>query len=464
MMIESVRTAILGAGISGLATGFYLKKSFPQSEIQIFEKESRVGGIIDTLHHQGHLFELGARGLRPKGKGEIALEFIREIGLWDQMVCANQKSRGRYLYLNGQLRKMPPPPLKALFSPIAISILSSVYKDLCVKPKVLNYIKNGREESVASFLDRHCRKDLKEALFDPFISGICAGDIEKLSMDALFPVLAQMERRHGSLLKAWLKRPKQKENGFEPSLTHAGIISFRNGMSQLVAKTAEHLSQNLRISCEINRVESHGKSYRIYFSKDSVEHLYEADIVISTLPAAILANLVMGFDKKIVDTLKEIEYAPVAIVPLAFRERVNPCKGFGYLIPQKENQDILGAYWNDQTFPEFHRNAGSSFTVLMGGMRFKDFHSKDGSFFIEKAVENLKRHLKIKQEPEFQTVKILPKALPQYTLGHLKRMEIIKKYSPVNFYIRGNFMGGFGIGDILRNAKETVGEIGHADG
>ena len=143
------RIAILGAGISGLATGYFLKQCYPRAELKIFEKNSRVGGLLDTLRSGGNLFELGARGLRPAGKGRVALEFVKEIGLWDQIVCANQAAQGRYLYLDGQLKKVPATALAALRSRVTRGLLKAIWRDLRLKPA------SRDEESVTDFVTRH---------------------------------------------------------------------------------------------------------------------------------------------------------------------------------------------------------------------------------------------------------------------------------------------------------------------
>lgn len=442
------KIAILGAGISGLAHGFYLKKHYPNSELKIFEQNARVGGILETITHQGDLFELGARGLRPSGKGHFVLEFIKEIGLWDEVVCANAKANKRFVYLDGCLREVPMNFLSALFSPVAKGMFGAIYRDFRARS-------NGFvDESVANFVIRHFGVKARDNIFDPLVSGMCAGDIDKISMRALFPHLAHLEQKYGSLIKAWLKRPKT--NGSYPKVADAGIISFRKGMSGFAEKVASHLINHLQLSTKITRLEKTGKSYAIYFLDGSYD---EADVVINTLPSYVLANILTDFDHELVTLLKSIDYAPVAVVSLGFINQVNPYAGFGYLIPHKENQEILGAYWNDKTFPEFSGTYQSSFTVLLGGVRFKGFHALSESDFMQQATENLKRHLKIKRDPDFQTCKILPYALPQYTIGHASRVETILKKSPQNLFIRGNFIGGAGIADIIRHAKVTCESI-----
>ena len=451
-MSEQKRIAVLGAGISGLATGYFIKKECPGVELRIFEKDNRVGGLIDTVIHDGRIFEMGARGMRPGGKGRSTLEFVREIGLGEQMVLANKEAKVRFLLMDGRLRKVPVTPLTAAFSPVTRGFLTALYRDIRIKPDS----PRPEDESIEEFSLRHFGRVITRNLIEPIVAGIWGGDIGKLSAGATLPIMVDMEKKHGSLLKALLKRRRTPVSTQDERTIEAGLYTFKKGMTQLAEQLAGHLDDQLRLSSNIIRIEKREGGYNLIFE----DGVYEADMVISTLPAYILAGLVRESIPELDVLLNEVEYVSMAVVQLAYERRVNPCKGFGYLVAGKEQEDILGVLWNSETFPELNGGSGSTFTVFVGGARHKNFDRYDKSQFISNAVEKLKTHLHIQEDPVFQTCKIIPKAIPQYNLGHLKRINSIRERSPGNFHVSGNFIGGIAVSDIIRNAEDLSKRVG----
>jgi len=450
-MIKSNRctpkVAILGAGISGLTTAYYFKKKFPHIDFHIIEKNKKVGGVLDTLIHNGHLYELGARGIRPYGKGKVALEFIKEIGLWDKKVLANNRGKSRYIFINNKFEKFPDNLRSLLFSNATRGISAAILKDLFSK----SHKSFDSDETVATFVERHFGKKLKDRLFDPIISGIYAGDVDRLGLNAAFPKLAAMEKKHGSLLKAWWIQKANAKKELGP-LRDAAIVSFEKGMAQLAIELGSQLYGHLHLGQAVKSVTLMGNKYQVEFGQKCEQY----DFVISTLPTYALSKVMHGFSKELPHYLDSIEYAPIAVVPLSFKNQVNFRNGFGYLIPFKEKQDILGVYCNDKAFPMFHKGRGSSFTVLIGGTRFKNFNDYSEKEFIAKAIANLKNHLHVKEDPIFSTCKIMPQALPQYNVGHLDTLRKIDSHCPGGLYVRGNFRDGVGISDIIKNSSDTV--------
>jgi protoporphyrinogen/coproporphyrinogen III oxidase len=441
--VRSPRIVVLGAGISGLVYGFYLRKALGQASITILERSACPGGVIETLATQGHLFELGARGLRPGARSRPLFDFVEELGLTDQLISADHRAQKRFLYCGGQLEEMPTGVLRALRSPITRGALRALWRDLRCKKH-----HHHDDESVADFATRHFGPQWRESLVDPLITGICGGDITKLSVKALLPWLVDLESRHGSLVKAWWRRPKHAGSTRGP--VSSGLMTFQGGMSTLIASVAQHLAGEIVYDAEVTALAKGESGYRINTSDGQS---LEADIVVSTLPAYRLSALIAAMDGKLHAALEQIEYAPIAVVPLAYDEQVNTYKGFGYLVPRQERQGILGAYWNDSTFPQLATGRGSSFTVLVGGVGYSDFHARDEAHFIKAATVGLQTHLGIQATPSFAQCKILSKALPQYTIGHNARCEAIECMSPRNLYIGGNYLQGTGIHDLIVQAQ-----------
>ncbi len=444
------KVAILGGGISGLVTGYYLKKQFPELDFTIFEKKSKVGGVLETLNDNGNIYELGARGIRPFGKGKVAVDFLEEIGMTNKIMLADGKIKGRYIYLNKKLEKFPDNISSLLFSKATKGISKAFVTDILIQKNN----KQKKDESISSFLDRHFGSKLKEILFDPIISGTWAGNMDHLSIQQSFPRLVELEKQHGSLLFSLFKsrfKSKQSDSPYQM----ADIISFKGGMSDFVNELADQLCPHVQLSSSIDSLSRHGN--KVILEQQGSKS--DFDMVISTIPAYALSDLLIDFPVGLTRGLSNIEYAPVAIVPIGYKNKVNNFKGYGYLVPHKEQQNILGVYWNDLAFTSHGQQKGSTFTVLLGGTKYKNFHDYKEEDLINQAVDDLSKHMGIKEKPNFTHCKILKKALPQYNLGHGENIKWIQDLAPQNLMIKGNFIGGVGMSDIIRNAKQTINEF-----
>lgn len=190
---------ILGAGVSGLSCAWSLKKKYGSSiQITILEKSSRVGGWIQTIRSNGFLFEQGPHSYRSKGTGYHTLQLIEELGLQDKVIEADSSARFRYLYLNQKLEKLPHNLMSFLTSPLTKGVIPALLSDF-LRPK-----RAHSDESIYDYFARHLTPSLAETFVDPMISGIYAGDMRKLSLQACFPKLHNKEQEYGSLLRGLL--------------------------------------------------------------------------------------------------------------------------------------------------------------------------------------------------------------------------------------------------------------------
>jgi oxygen-dependent protoporphyrinogen oxidase len=182
------------------------------------------------------------------------------------------------------------------------------------------------------------------------------------------------------------------------------------------------------------------------------------DQVISTIPAHSLNEILVNsnFNPLLQRQLERVSYAPIAIVALSYHQFTNPYPGYGYLVRRQENSPILGAYFNNQTFPELSKAQGASFTVLLGGAHFSNFEHFSKEDFQALAVQALSQHLGIKEEPIFNACHILPRAIPQFEIGYEGRNSAITRLTPPGFFVSGNFVSGAGVSDIVAHAQKMV--------
>jgi len=440
--MQRKKVAILGAGITGLTFAYYLKKYHPNIDLVILEESARAGGVVFSEKKEECIFEWGPRGIRPKGKGQLVLELAEELGLWEALVFADDKAKKRYLYHDGKLQVLPYSLRSLLFSPYLKLFIKAIYRDI-------RAVKYDGDETIADFVDRHFGVELRNLFFDSMVSGIWAGDIEKMSISATLPLLKKLECKKGSVIKALSSHKAMPVDSkqYSKGVTSKALISFKDGLQTIVEALKEHLQDHIEYDVKLDRID---------FS-DQVEIVVNGesqfvDELISTIPAHKLSVYVKSDLSTI---LNSIHYSPVAVLNLKLLKSELDFDGFGFLVPSKENSVVLGMVANSNTFPEHAADGCIVNTVMMGGARY--------------SVEQLKS-LNLKEESksfleqvfgkaftiESEELKLIDKAIPQYELGHLDKVSQIEALSPKNLTVLGNYMYGVSLIDIVLKSKELA--------
>ena len=439
------KIAILGAGISGLSFGYYLKKYHPQIDFEIFEKDSRVGGVIDSEKKEDYVIEWGPRGIRPKGSGQVLLELVEDLGLWNELVFADNKAKKRYIYHDGSLQSLPHSIFSFLTSPYLKLFLKAISKDLKAKEKT-------EDETIADFVDRHFGKEFRELFFDSLVSGIWAGDIEKMSLSAAFPLLKKLESGNGSIIKSLLtyRATPLESKVYSKSVTSKALFSFRGGIQVLIDALRDQLRDHINFGAQIESIDFNSKpSIAIDGKTNKFDHL------ISTIPAYALAKYVPN---KLSSKLNNIKYSSVGVLNFKTLKANFDFDGFGFLVPSKEDSVVLGMVANSNTFPEQFESKFAINTVMLGGARYTPDKLKsldligESKCFLERVFgENFFM--------EIESQRIIDKAIPQFNIGHLDLVSQIEELAPRNLTILGNYMYGVSLVDIVLKSKQSCKEL-----
>ena len=158
--------------------------------------------MIGTVETDGFLFESGPQSFQGT---EALLDLIRELGIEGELCKADPKAP-RFVLRHGKLQKVPMSPQALLTS----SLLAPGSRWKVISEPLRRTKPPNEEESVANFVRRKFGHEILEYLVAPFVSGVYAGDPEKLSLRAAFPSLEEWEREYGSVLRGAMKsRPAQ---------------------------------------------------------------------------------------------------------------------------------------------------------------------------------------------------------------------------------------------------------------
>jgi oxygen-dependent protoporphyrinogen oxidase len=437
---SSVETAVIGGGLAGLVVAHELKKH--KHHVWVFEKTERAGGMVRSVNEAGYLLELGPNtvAIHPE-----LMELIRDLNLESETLIASLKTP-RFIQRQGRLYAVPLSPPALLTTPL----LSFAGKIRALREPWIAPRNDDADESLRDFAERRFGSEVANRLLAPFVAGVWAGELSSLSAPAAFPALVAAERERGSVLKGLLRRKKK------PS--PRGLLSFKNGLRTLVTALERQLADDLRRSTAPTALARDGHRWKIETPAGTVT----ADRVVLAAPAIATAELILAIDREAAFALAALRYAPVTVVHLGFKadDLKKSERGFGYLTLPDEHPDILGCVWSSDIFPGRAPEGHVLLTVFVGGSLNPAMAAEPDDSLVKRVLAALNTVLSA-QTPSFQRITRHKNAIPQYTLGHLKRMEALEKAERKNpgLYFVGNVRGGISVGDVIRSSKTCAAHL-----
>lgn len=443
---------VIGSGISGLALGWFLKSHFKDSiTLSILEKSSRVGGWIRSNRKDGFLFEEGPRSCRSAGNGLATLQLIEELGLQSEVLPASSHARKRYLYCDGTLQSLPNHLLTFLCSPLTRGVVPALMKEWLIAPS------KEDDESIYQFISRRLNPNIANCLIDPMVNGIYAGNIHHLSMRSCFPEMYRWEQQEGSLCKGILRQMFKGSSGL-PS-----IFTLRSGMETLVSKLFEKLKDHIHLNCEATSLLQNSSQMTINLKTAGQEGASKitADRVFIALPSHAAVRLFLRSHSDIASLTQQFTTAGVAVVNVGWKKNVLKNQGFGYLVPSYEKEDILGVVWDSSAFPgQNSYSEETRLTVMLGGSHRPDILLQSEHEIAESALKALKKHMDIEIPPDAIHVSRIQNAIPQYLVGHHKKLSelesLISKHFDSRVVLAGSSWYGVAVNDCIAKAKELV--------
>ena len=459
------KAIIIGGGISGLSTAWLLRSKAQAAgkelDITLLEKEQRLGGKIWSIKSDGYTCEWGPNGFldsKPQ-----TLDLCRAIGVEGNLHRSNDNARKRFIFSGGELHRLPEGGPSFLKSRL-ISWPGKLRLALEPTPFIAS-AQAGIDETLADFGRRRLGKEALDKLIAPMVSGIFAGDPETMSLVSCFPRIAELEREYGGLVRAMIMLAKKKKKDIaegkvvSSAAGPGGVLtSFREGIQYLSDAMKDSLGGIVRPGIAVTEIEKTGSAgYRVKCSDGSEQ---QADLVIVASPAFAAADMLAGLDAGIAGVLRQIPYASMTVICFGYdRDRiVHPLDGFGYLIPKKEGRSTLGTLWDSSMFENRAPDGKVLLRSMMGGACFPEYVKLSDDEVTVRVRKDLKATMNIDAEPSFVRIFRHPQAIPQYTVGHGKRLEaldeLLKKHT--GLILTGNSYRGIGLNDCVAAAQRAA--------
>jgi oxygen-dependent protoporphyrinogen oxidase len=448
-------TIIIGAGITGLTAAFYLNRM--KRDFRVLEEKERVGGVIQTIHENGFLYETGPN-TGVLGQPEAALLF-EDLGKDAELEIADEAVKKRYILKNGNWEKLPSGLFPAIKTPLfalkdKIRILAEPFRARGSDP----------EESLEELVLRRMGRSYLEYAVDPFILGVYAGDPGALIPKYALPKLYNLEQHYGSFIGGAIRKKFEKKSDLDRKASRE-VFSFKGGFQSLVDALYKQAGPE-RFNMNLNdiSIQNVRESYKITYSSEGKKvGEYYANNVILTTGAHKLSPLLPFVEPDQLRILSDMRYAKVMELTIGFKKwEGRKLDGFGGLIPFKEKRDLLGILFPSAFLSGRAPEGGALFTIFMGGIRRPELFEKPEQEIFAILEREFKDLMGVDDfKPDLLKIFRHKWAIPQYEKSSGERFRMISEIENEHkgIFLRGNFSGGIGLADRIRQGRKVAEEI-----
>ncbi|MEJ5250682.1 MAG: protoporphyrinogen oxidase [Armatimonadota bacterium] len=462
--MSTPHVVIVGGGITGLSAAYYLQRLRQQAgtplRITLVEAEEHLGGKVGTVHQEGFLIDTGPDSFL--AQKPWAVQLCRELGMEGEIISPSARKffmliRGRLHAVPHELVSLVPSRPQALWKATFISPWGKLRASL---EGFVPAQRDVEDESLGAFMRRRFGKEFAVKFAEPLMAGVHAGHPDRLSMAAVYPMYWEMERKYGSITRGLLQLRRQRQSGKGSPHSTSPFVALRYGMGSLVERLTQSLKEvDIRLSTTVTGIAPQNDgTVMVQFERgDPVQ----ATAAILTTPAYTTAGWLQPYAPDAARLLNAIPYASTAVVSLAYRREAveHPLDGSGFLVPRTEPLPITGCTWSSSKWEGRAPDGNVLLRVFIGYAGADQIVEQQWDDLLARmAHDALQPLLGIKEEPTMVQVNRWLKAMPQYEVGHLKRLQQVEQALAdyPSILLAGSAYRGVGVPDCVKQGKECA--------
>ncbi|MCB9418210.1 MAG: protoporphyrinogen oxidase [Ardenticatenaceae bacterium] len=470
MVEKRQKIVIIGGGVSGLATTYYMEKLAQELDLSIhctvIESTPVLGGKISTDHSGGFITEGGPESFVTRKRQ--AWELCQELGLGNRLVGTTERGKN-YILHNGRPQIVPMGPVDAIRTPL-LSFRGKlrVLREPFVAPRT-----DLSDETLGDFLRRRVGGEIVENVVAPAMGSVYLSDVNQVSTQVVFGQFADMEREHGSLVKGMFALMKQRkaerqlaeQNGQSVKKEKLpAFMTLRDGLIELIETLADKIEGDILLDSKVVDIAYTPVRLEPYQLSLIDGQVISTDLVILAIPTFAMADLLEDFDTAVARNLRAVHYNPVATISVAYNKGdiPEPFDGFGVVVPESESSKLLAIEAVSNKFGHRSPTDQAVLRAFIGGYRHEDLIDLPDDELSALVQEELASIFNIQAAPTFIRIFRWQPANPQYGVGHLAMVtEVERKLQKQlpGLYLTGSGMRGMGIPDCVRQARKTANQI-----
>jgi protoporphyrinogen/coproporphyrinogen III oxidase len=457
---QNKRVVIIGGGITGLTTAYYLQQEIKDKylpiEVKLVEATHRLGGKVHTLKRDGYVIEKGPDSCLASKPAVSRL--AERLGIEDTLI-RNRKGTS-YVIAGGELYPIPGGSLVGIPTQIAPFITTSLFsltgKMRAAADFVLPRSQEMEDQSLGKFFRRRMGDEVVDHLIEPLLTGIFAGDIDQLSLMSTFPQLYELEQKHRSII-AGIKKSGQSVNSNEKG----NFLTFTGGLQSLIDAMESGLNPyTVYKSMKVTSIEKEDSNvYTITFANG--EQL-EADSVIVTTPHHVVQSMFPTYP--FLTFLKEMPATSVATVAMGFAQDAikKDIAGTEFLVSRNSDYSLTAGTWTHKKWPHTAPEGKALLRCYLGKSGDETIVDLSDDEIEQIVLEDLSKIMDIEGEPEFTIVSRYKNSMPQYTVGHRERIQGMYEQAEASLpglFIAGSSYEGVSIPDCIVQGEKAVSKV-----
>ncbi len=459
---EKQKVVIIGGGIAGLTSAFYLQKKIKENQlpidIQLIEASHRLGGKLQTVRRDGFTIERGPDSFLARKTSMIRL--AKEVGMDDQLV---HNSTGKsYVLVNNKLHPMPGGSIMGIPTEIGPFITTGLFsipgKLRAAADFLLPRSEAGKDQALGQFFRRRLGNEVVENLIEPLLSGIYAGDIDQLSLMSTFPQFYEVEQKYRSLIIGMKKStPNQAKQPVQNKPTKGAFLTFKTGLQSFAEAIEAKLDpHSILKGHKVEKITRMNSQYRIFLNNGEE---MTADCVIAATPHQITQS--MFSDYRFFDPLKTVPSTSVATVAMAFPKEAikNDIEGTGFVVSRNSDYSITACTWTHKKWAHSTPEGKVLLRCYVGRAGDETIVDLSDDQINKIVLDDLKKTMDITMNPDFSIISRWKNAMPQYTVGHKQRLATIlekMKQELPGVFLAGASYGGVGVPDCIDQGEAAV--------
>lgn len=450
-----MKVAIIGGGLTGLSSAYYMSKAFPHWEIHVLESSNRWGGKVQTKRHDGYVVEVGPDSYL--ARKTAMTDLVKELGLGDTLV--RNATGESYIYHQGQMKPIPGGSIIGIpteFLPFAKSSLLSWSGKLRAGLDMFKKPYPGNEDmSIDAFFRYHLGDELVNLLIEPLLSGIYGGDLKRLSLLGTFPEFRQLEQKHGNLVKGMMAmQSMRKQSG---AATEGQFAQLTGGLESLVDALVEQMPKNVSLHLSTEVLSACYTDERYLVQTQAGTDAYERLVI--TTPPKSYENFFVGDTN--FEELRHMEQSSCAIVIMSLPKSAftKPLQGTGFVITRSTETPLTACTYISSKWPQTTPQDKVVLRVFLGKPTDSTVDTHSEEELCELALSEIRNILKFTGNPEWVEVVRLQKSMPQYEVGHKERVTTLMKHVAEDYpglALIGTPFKGVGMPDGIKQAYELV--------
>ncbi|XJZ28120.1 protoporphyrinogen oxidase [Bacillota bacterium Lsc_1132] len=466
MASDIKKVVIIGGGITGLTTAFYLQKWIRERElpleIKLIEASHRLGGKMQTVVRDGFTIERGPDSFLARKTSMIRL--AKEVGMEGELV--HNSTGTSYVLVNEQLFSMPGGSIMGIPTKLGPFVTTGLFsipgKIRAAADFILPKSESGKDQSLGEFFRRRLGDEVVENLIEPLLSGIYAGDIDQLSLMSTFPQFYEVEQKYRSLIIGMKKSsaPQPAKTVKSSEKAKGAFLTFKTGLQSFAEAIEAHLDPKVVLKGHrVKKIAKAGQEYELYLNNGE---MLPADAIVAATPHKITQT--MFSDYRFFDPFKSVPSTSVATVALAFPEEavMKDIDGTGFVVTRNSDYTITACTWTHKKWAHSTPKGKVLLRCYVGRAGDETIVDLSDDQIVKIVLDDLSKTMDITMEPDFAIVSRWNNSMPQYTVGHKQRLETINKHIAEELpgvFLAGSSYGGVGMPDCVDQGEAAVKKI-----